>query len=91
MNAKTLLILTLLLAAQPSLGVPLSEDGMATTPDTRETVAATKEKVEKKNALFDNDAAVGCASGAAVGSLTLAPGLGTVVGCGIGALIAWLW
>jgi len=90
MNIKTLLMAVLLLTAQPSLAVTLPDDGMAATGN-QEVVTPKEEKEEKESTIFDNDAAVGCASGAAVGSLTLAPGLGTLIGCGMGALIAWLW
>lgn len=90
MKAKTLLMTMLLLTAQPSLAVTLTDDGMAATGN-QEVATPKEEKEEKKDSIFDNDAAVGCASGAAVGSLTLAPGLGTLLGCGMGALIAWLW
>jgi len=92
MNAKTLLMTMLLLTAQPSLALPQPEGGMAATTDTQEVVMPGPEKEgAKKDGEFGNSAAVGCASGAAVGSLTLTPGLGTLIGCGVGALIAWLW
>ena len=90
MKAKALLMTILLLAAQPSLAVTLPDDGMTATGNP-EVVMPKEAKEEKESTIFDNDAAVGCASGAAVGSLTLTPGLGTLLGCGMGALIAWLW
>ncbi len=91
MKTSTLLMALLLLTAQPALAVPLPEEGMTATGAQESGMPRTAQKGKNDDEEFGNSAAVGCASGAAVGSLTLTPGLGTIVGCGIGALIAWLW
>lgn len=74
---KILLFVAALFVTAPALSTTHDNETPPPASTSEGTGEATKE------------AAVGCAAGAAVGSV--APGLGTLIGCGVGALIAWLW